>query len=74
MLGFFNRDKPAIPADQQADRALLAPTPLTIRKRHIDIELGKLSGCERTVNNLAAIDFWLDRRLTLRPGGEGGSR
>jgi hypothetical protein len=74
MLDFFNRRRPELPADQQPGRDLLTPTPLTLRPRHIDIELGKLAGCERTANNLAALDFWLDRRLTLRPGGEGGSR
>jgi hypothetical protein len=75
MLDFFNRRRPAIPADQQPGRNLITPTPLTLRLRHIGIELGKLSAIQpRPETTRGALDFWLDRRLTLRPGGEGGSR
>jgi hypothetical protein len=75
MLDFFNRRRPELPADQQPGRNLITPTPLTLRLRHIDIELGKLAAVQpRTETTQGALDFWLDRRLTLRPGGEGGSR
>lgn len=61
---FLNRNRPA-PA---VGIAPVAPTPLTLRLRHIDIELGKLRTVEpRTDITWGALDYWLDRRLVLRP-------
>lgn len=51
------------------------PNPLTIRLRHIDIELAKLAKQRpRTENVWAAIDFWLGKRWQLKHGREGGVR
>ncbi|GIF14816.1 hypothetical protein [Actinoplanes teichomyceticus] len=70
MFASINRGQRDIRADHQPAPA----TPLTIRLRHIDVELAKLSRKPRTVAALAAIDFYPDRRLDLRPGGQGGAR
>jgi hypothetical protein len=52
----------------------ITPTPLTIRLVHIDRELTKFAAMRpRTETVLRALDYWLDRRLEKRPGGEGGS-
>lgn len=71
---FLNRSRPAVHLDHQTGQAALTPSPLTIRLRHIDIELAKLAVRPRTETILGAIDFWLDRRNTLRAGGSGGAR
>lgn len=74
MLEFFNRNRPESRLELQTSAQLIPATPLTIRLRHIDVELDKLSRQPRTVHVLVALDFWLERRLALQPGGEGGSR
>lgn len=73
MLEFFNRNRPESRLELHTGAQVIPATPLTIRMRHIDIELSKLSVVRpRTETTWDALDFWLDRRLTLR-GGEGGS-
>lgn len=47
--------------------------PAGLRLRHIDIELAKLAVRERTDGVRLALDFWLDRRNSVRHGGEGGA-
>ncbi|GAA2696405.1 hypothetical protein [Actinoplanes palleronii] len=71
---FLNRSRPTVHLDHQPGHPALTPSPLTIRLRHVDIELAKLAARPRTETILGAIDFWLDRRLKLRPGAEGGAR
>lgn len=67
----FNRT-PAIRPDHlgQPGDKLISATPLTLRLRHIDVELGKLSKQRpRTGDVWARINRELDRRLDLRPAG-----
>lgn len=67
----LNRPRTAYRLDRQPAEQAIPATPLTIRLRHIDIELGKLSRQPRTVHVLVALDWWLDRRLALRPVNPG---
>lgn len=72
MFGLGKRQDATVGITRQPDPAPV--NPFALRLPHIDAELTKLSKQPRTVHVRVALDFWLDRRLTLRPGGEGESR